>query len=245
MSATDLDPDVASQRRRDLDGLRALAVAAILIFHAAPALAPGGFVGVDVFFVLSGFLITGVIVQEREAGRFGFAQFYLRRARRILPAYVVVLATVAVAAWAILLPREMATLGWSLGGSALFLANVVFAQGGGYFEPMAEQSPLLHLWSLSVEEQFYLVWPWLILGLTWPPLRRSAGSGWPWPWRWPCSSARWPPPRRWSPTAASASPSSTCRSGRGSSCWAPSWPWACGRHATAWPPKAPRAQASS
>lgn len=171
MSAN-IDSDAGASRRRDLDGLRALAVVAILIFHAAPTLAPGGFVGVDVFFVLSGFLITGIVADERETGRFGFARFYLRRARRILPAYVVVLAAVAIAAWVVMMPREMATLGWALGGSALFLANVVFAQGGGYFEPMAEQSPLLHLWSLSVEEQFYLLWPWLILGLSWPPLRR-------------------------------------------------------------------------
>ena len=173
MSATGLDSAAAQPHRRDIDGLRALAVLIIVVFHAVPALAPGGFVGVDVFFVISGFLITRIIAGEREAGVLSFARFYLRRARRILPAYVVVTAIVAAAGYALLMPRELQNFGWGLGGSGVFATNVVFAKTGGYFEPLAEQSPLLHLWSLAVEEQFYLVWPLLLAGLSVARLRRA------------------------------------------------------------------------
>lgn len=172
MSATGLDAARPEDHRRDIDGLRALAVMAIVAFHAAPALVPGGYVGVDVFFVISGFLITRIIVGERAEGRFSFARFYLRRARRILPAYLLVVAVVGVAAYALFLPDELQTFGWALGSAGLFLTNVVFANYPGYFDPLAEQSPLLHLWSLSVEEQFYLVWPLLIAGLSLAPVRR-------------------------------------------------------------------------
>ena len=158
--------------RRDIDGLRAVAVLAIVIFHAFPAVLPGGFVGVDVFFVISGFLITGIIARQRDAGGFSWRGFYLRRARRIVPAYVVVaLATAGLAAW-IELPRQLAPTGGALTASGLFLANILFSLKFDYFAPAAQQNPLLHLWSLGVEEQFYLVWPLLIAGLSLPGLRR-------------------------------------------------------------------------
>jgi peptidoglycan/LPS O-acetylase OafA/YrhL len=152
--------------RRDIDGLRAVAVLAIVIHHGFPGLLPGGFVGVDLFFVISGFLITRIIAGERDAGTFSWGGFYLRRARRIVPAYVVaVLATAGLAAW-IEMPRLLAQTGATTAASGLFAANVLLAQSSGYFSPAAQQNPLLHLWSLGVEEQFYLVWPLLIAGLS-------------------------------------------------------------------------------
>ena len=157
--------------RPDIDGLRAIAVLAIVIFHAAPQLAPGGFVGVDVFFVISGFLITGIIVREREARAFSWRGFYLRRARRIAPAYVLVaLATAAAAAW-IELPSRLAPTGGALAASGLLVPNILFGLRFDYFGPAAQQNPLLHLWSLGVEEQFYLVWPALIALLSLKLLR--------------------------------------------------------------------------
>jgi peptidoglycan/LPS O-acetylase OafA/YrhL len=162
-----------ADHRRDIDGLRAVAVLAIVVHHAFPAFVPGGFVGVDIFFVISGFLITRIVAAEMADRRFSFTRFYLRRARRIVPAYVAVTAAVtALAAW-LLLPRAFQLFGGSLAASGLFLTNVWFAQGMGYFAPQALQSPLLHLWSLGVEEQFYLVWPLLLAGLAWAPLRRA------------------------------------------------------------------------
>lgn len=163
-------------RRLDIDGLRGLAVFAILAFHAAPSLAPGGFVGVDVFFVISGYLITGIIESERRRGVFSFSRFYLRRARRILPAYIVVTGLVAATAYFFLMPRELKAFGRTLAASATFLTNHAFARGGGYFEPTADQAPLLHLWSLAVEEQFYLIWPVALVGLSIAALRRYRGA---------------------------------------------------------------------
>jgi peptidoglycan/LPS O-acetylase OafA/YrhL len=159
--------------RRDIDGLRALAVAAIVLHHAFPTVLPGGFVGVDVFFVISGFLITRILAEARDEGRFSWGGFYLRRARRIVPAYVLVaLVTVALAAW-IEMPRLLAQTGAAAAASGLFLANVLAAQSPGYFAPSLQQNPLLHLWSLGVEEQFYLVWPALIALLSLGALRRA------------------------------------------------------------------------
>ena len=159
--------------RRDIEGLRALAVLGVIAYHAFPAIAPGGFVGVDVFFVISGFLITGIIARERDAGAFSWGRFYLRRARRILPALVAVALTIAaLAAW-IELPLQLRTTGGVLGFSGLFAANIGFTQTPGYFDPVPQQSPLLHLWSLGVEEQFYLLWPALIALLWLKPLKRA------------------------------------------------------------------------
>jgi peptidoglycan/LPS O-acetylase OafA/YrhL len=159
--------------RRDINGLRAVAVLAIVLHHAFPRLLPGGFAGVDVFFVISGFLITRIIAGQRDAGTFSWGGFYLRRARRIIPAYVgVTLAVVALAAW-IEMPRLLAQTGAAAAASGVFLANVLAAQSPGYFAPSMRQNPLLHLWSLGVEEQFYLLWPALIALLSLGRIRRA------------------------------------------------------------------------
>jgi peptidoglycan/LPS O-acetylase OafA/YrhL len=162
--------------RRDIDGLRAVAVAAIVIHHAFPTLLPGGFVGVDVFFVISGYLITRIIAGARDAGSFSWGGFYLRRARRIVPAYLLVVLVIgALAAW-IQMPRLLAMTGAATAASGLFAANILFTQTAGYFAPGAQQNPLLHLWSLGVEEQFYLVWPALIALLSLKPLRGARAT---------------------------------------------------------------------
>ena len=159
--------------RRDIEGMRALAVLSVVAYHAFPAIAPGGFVGVDVFFVISGFLISGIIVRERDAGVFSWGRFYLRRARRILPALVAIILAMAAVAAVIELPQQLRLTGAVLGLAGVFAANLLFPRTQGYFDPAPQQSPLLHLWSLSVEEQFYLLWPFLIALLCLKPLKRA------------------------------------------------------------------------
>lgn len=149
-------------RRDDIDGLRAVAVLAVVAFHAFPALLPGGFVGVDVFFVISGFLITRIVRADLEAGRFSFARFYARRSRRIFPAVVVVLSACLMAGWFLLLADEYRDLGKHAGAAAAFVPNLLLWQEAGYFDKASELKPLLHFWSLGVEEQFYIAWPLLI-----------------------------------------------------------------------------------
>jgi peptidoglycan/LPS O-acetylase OafA/YrhL len=148
--------------RADIDGLRGIAVAAVVIFHAFPAALPGGFVGVDVFFVISGFLISSLVLTAVEEGRFSFAAFYARRIRRLFPALVLVLSAALVAGWYLLTPRAFERLGADTATAAAFFANVSFWRQSDYFAPAAETTPLLHLWSLGVEEQFYLTWPVLL-----------------------------------------------------------------------------------
>ena len=150
--------------RADIDGLRAVAVIAVVLYHAFPNLVPGGFVGVDTFFVISGYLITGIIIEglDSPAG-FSFVDFYARRVRRIFPALILVLA--ATLAVKILLPSELASLAKNAIASAFFGANFMLLSEAGYFDIAAHLKPLLHLWSLGIEEQFYLVWP-LALWLT-------------------------------------------------------------------------------
>lgn len=150
----------------ELDGLRAVAILAVLIFHLQPTLLAGGFLGVDVFFVISGFLITRLIMPQIAEGRFSFRQFYLRRAKRLLPVFFLVLLLTWVAAWFLLFPTGLASLSKSSFAALLSFSNYQFARGTGYFEPQAESNPLLHTWSLAVEEQFYLLFP-LLLVLTW------------------------------------------------------------------------------
>jgi peptidoglycan/LPS O-acetylase OafA/YrhL len=158
--------------RPEIDGLRAVAVVPVVLYHAGIAAFSGGYVGVDVFFVISGYLITSILIPELEAGRLGIAAFYERRARRILPALFVVMAVVVAVAWMVLLPREMKILGQTVTASSAFLANVYFfAEGNDYFGLHADENPLLHLWSLAVEEQFYLVFP-LFLLVAWRMGRR-------------------------------------------------------------------------
>lgn len=148
--------------RADIDGLRALAVLAVIAYHYGASWLPGGFTGVDVFFVISGFVITRKLRSDLAQGRFSFAGFYAARVRRIMPALVVVIAMTLAVGWFILLPAEYASLGSSATFAALGLANLFFYSNTGYFDIAAESQPLLHTWSLGVEEQFYLVWPVLI-----------------------------------------------------------------------------------
>jgi peptidoglycan/LPS O-acetylase OafA/YrhL len=153
--------------RPDIDGLRAIAVLAVIAFHANPHLVRGGFAGVDIFFVISGYLISGIIVRELDAGTFRFRDFYARRIKRILPAYIVVtLFTLAVATW-LLIPNDYIFYTTSLAASWAFVSNIFFSMlSWGYFGSRTEEFPLLHTWSLSVEEQFYFIYPVLLLLLT-------------------------------------------------------------------------------
>lgn len=149
--------------RPDIDGLRGLSVALVVAYHAFPKLRTGGFVGVDVFFVISGYLITQLVLLGLQAQTFSLGEFYARRVRRIVPALLVVLSAAALLGWLLLLPGEFMALGKSICWCASFLANVYFARTSGYFGGSAELSPLLHLWSLGVEEQFYIGWPILLM----------------------------------------------------------------------------------
>lgn len=156
----------AAKYRPDIDGLRAIAVLAVVLFHFKLGPFQGGFVGVDIFFVISGFLIAGILQNEMDRGVFTLTGFYERRIRRILPALGVVLLGTAVAGVAILLPTDLRWLGDSIIATALFGSNIYFWRNTGYFEPGHDFSPLLHTWSLAVEEQFYVLFPLLLYGLT-------------------------------------------------------------------------------
>jgi peptidoglycan/LPS O-acetylase OafA/YrhL len=149
--------------RPEIDGLRAIAVAAVILFHAGFTLFSGGFVGVDVFFVISGFLITSIIVAELKTGRFSVLRFYERRARRILPALFTVMAACVPFAFRLLSPDDLKDFAQSMAAICLFASNVLFWGESGYFDTQAELKPLLHTWSLAVEEQFYVVFPLLLL----------------------------------------------------------------------------------
>jgi len=160
--------------RPDIDGLRAVAILAVVAFHAFPRALPGGFVGVDVFFVISGFLISGIIFDALDRDRFSFTEFYVRRVRRLFPALTVVLIASLAAGWWLLLPSEYRQLGKHSAAGVGFAANLLYWQEAGYFDAQAEAKPLLHLWSLGIEEQFYLVWPAflvLVVRQGWPLLR--------------------------------------------------------------------------
>lgn len=157
--------------RREIDGLRAIAVLPVIFFHAGIDAFQGGFVGVDVFFVISGYLITSIILNERALERFSLINFYERRARRILPALFAMVASVIPLAWIWLLPRDMVDFAESVAAVALFVSNHLFYSESGYFDQAAELKPLLHTWSLSVEEQYYLLFP-LLIGFMWRFPRR-------------------------------------------------------------------------
>ncbi|KCV81598.1 acyltransferase 3 [Actibacterium atlanticum] len=146
--------------------MRFIAVVPVILFHAQVPFFTGGFVGVDVFFVISGFLITSILMNDLEKDRFSLVTFYERRARRILPALFAMIAACVVAAELILLPGEYQDFAESAGTAAVFLSNVFFWANSGYFDPISEESPLLHTWSLAVEEQYYLLFP-LILWALW------------------------------------------------------------------------------
>jgi len=152
--------------RADIDGLRAIAVLSVVGFHAFPNIVRGGFVGVDIFFVISGFLISTIIFQSLEENNFSLFQFYIRRIKRIFPALLVVLVVSFIFGWLVLFPDEYQVLGKHIAGSSVFISNFLLWHESGYFDRVAETKPLLHLWSLGVEEQFYIIWP-LLLFFAW------------------------------------------------------------------------------
>lgn len=155
-----------SQYRSDIDGLRAIAVLSVVVFHAFPYLLGAGFIGVDVFFVISGFLISTIIIENLDRGTFSFAEFYARRVRRIFPALLLMLLACLAFGWFVLLADEYWQLGEHTVASTGFFSNLVLWSEAGYFDRASATKPLLHLWSLGIEEQFYLVWP-LLLFLAW------------------------------------------------------------------------------
>jgi len=142
--------------------LRAAAVLAVVLFHFGVPGVTGGFVGVDVFFVISGFLITSIIWRERQAGRFSFVDFWARRARRILPALFVMMAATLAVGWFLLAPKDYEELGRSVHYQVIFTSNLLFSRQHGYFDAASDIKPLLHTWSLAVEEQFYIIFPLLL-----------------------------------------------------------------------------------
>jgi peptidoglycan/LPS O-acetylase OafA/YrhL len=162
--------------RADIDGLRAVAVLLVIGFHAFPNWLGAGFIGVDVFFVISGYLITGIIFTDLRSGAFRFSDFYARRIRRIFPSLILVLLGSWVAGVLILQGDEFSRLLKHIASGGSFIINYVLASEGGYFDRVAESKPLLHLWSLAVEEQFYVVWPlllwsaWQLRGKVWIPI---------------------------------------------------------------------------
>ncbi len=157
--------------RPDVDGLRALAVLPVILFHAGFS-CPGGFIGVDVFFVISGYLITQIIERELKARRFSVLVFYQRRIRRIFPALFGTLTATSVAAYFLLPPVELKAFGETLVASSAFTSNILFYRWSGYFAANSEYTPLLHTWTLSLEEQFYVCWPLILTVLSFPALSK-------------------------------------------------------------------------
>ncbi len=149
--------------RPEIDGLRAIAVLGVIFYHCGSPLASGGFFGVDIFFVISGYLITSILMTNVATGRMSLSEFYARRVRRIAPAFFMVMFCTSVAAWFLLPTHQMLDYGRSLAAASLLVSNVLFWRGSGYFDLEAELRPLLHTWSLGVEEQFYIFYPLLLL----------------------------------------------------------------------------------
>lgn len=165
MSTYNINTSVNLPYRTDIDGLRALAVLSVVCFHFFPQWFPGGFVGVDIFFVISGFLISSIIIRGLERDSFTFIRFYGKRVRRIFPALLVVLSISYIIGISILLPDENFQLGKHIFAGSTFISNFILWNESGYFDNAASTKPLLHLWSLGIEEQFYIVWPpllWLL-----------------------------------------------------------------------------------
>ena len=152
--------------RPEIDGLRAIAVIPVILFHAGFPLFSGGFVGVDIFFVISGYLITTIILADLEAGQFSILNFYERRARRILPALYVVMASCVPFAWLWLMPSDAKEFSNSVMAVLVFASNIFFWRSNNYFDAGSDLKPLLHTWSLGVEEQFYVLFP-IFLMLAW------------------------------------------------------------------------------
>ncbi len=152
--------------RPDIDGLRAFAVLSVIIYHLLPNYLTGGFVGVDIFFAISGYVITWTLLASLDKGRFSFIDFYQRRIRRLFPALISVLLTLPIVGWFVLFEDEYAQLGKHTASAAGFVQNFTLAKEIGYFDNTSNTKPLLHLWSLSVEAQFYLIWP-LVIYFSW------------------------------------------------------------------------------
>ena len=152
-----------SDYRPDIDGLRAFSIISVVIYHAFPTVLPGGFIGVDIFFVISGYLISNIILRDLDSASFSLAHFYRRRVQRIIPALLLVLLFSLAAGALVLLPFEYANLGKHTAAGSAFIPNIVYWTESGYFDTESKLKPLLHLWSLGVEEQFYLAWPLLLL----------------------------------------------------------------------------------
>ncbi len=155
-------PVHSEKYRPDIDGLRAIAVGAVVLSHAFPRLLPAGFVGVDIFFVISGYLISSILIKEFERNSFSIANFYSRRIRRIFPALLSMMFAVMLFGWAFLFKSEFATLGHHVAASTLYSENFLLWSEASYFDVSSELKPLLHLWSLAIEEQFYIFWPLLM-----------------------------------------------------------------------------------
>jgi peptidoglycan/LPS O-acetylase OafA/YrhL len=155
-------PEHSVKYRPDIDGLRAFAVLSVIIFHAFPYLIKGGFVGVDIFFVISGFLISTIIIKSLDHNTFSFANFYIRRIRRIFPSLLLILITCWAVGWFTLTTEEYEQLGKYITAGSLFGANLIHWREVGYFDLSTETKPLIHLWSLGVEEQFYLLLPLIL-----------------------------------------------------------------------------------
>lgn len=149
--------------RPDIDGLRAIAILLVIVFHALPTALPAGFIGVDIFFVISGYLITGIILKDMSAGHFSYLHFYARRFRRIMPALAAVLCSVLFLGWMLLLSDEFSNMARNAVAGATFTTNLILLKQASYFDWASELNPLLHLWSLGIEEQFYLLWPPILL----------------------------------------------------------------------------------
>ena len=158
--------------RREIDGLRAIAILPVILFHAGFKIFSGGYVGVDIFFVISGYLITSIIINEKSIGSFSLFNFYLRRARRILPALFTVITVCIPFAWAWLTPQDMKYFSQSILSALTFLSNIYFYFKSNYFDVSNDLKPLIHIWSLGVEEQFYLIFPIFIL-LIWPQHKKN------------------------------------------------------------------------
>jgi len=163
LSNAELQERTHNLYRPDIDGLRAVAVLSVVIFHAFPEYLGGGFIGVDVFFVISGFLITSLILREQREERFSLKHFYARRIRRIFPALSLVLGFGLIAGWVCLNFMEYKQLTKHTGSSAIFITNFMLLREAGYFDNAADTKPMLHLWSLAIEEQFYLAWPLVLM----------------------------------------------------------------------------------
>ncbi|NDH68395.1 MAG: YHYH protein, partial [Gammaproteobacteria bacterium] len=145
--------------RTDIDGLRALAVILVIFFHAFPNVFKSGFIGVDIFFVISGYLISSFILKNLFANSFNFSIFYSRRVNRIFPALLFTLITLFCLSWHEFIPDDLSKVAKHVFGSSTFLSNLIYLSEAGYFDEAADHKPLLHLWSLAIEEQFYIVWP--------------------------------------------------------------------------------------